>query len=143
MKQSLPGRQIQGRLHAGYFLASHRISLNFKRMTPRNLKNRSACLAILALAFVTSTACKPGTTLTDGVEIKGGGVTFVVVSETSTSAYGDDGIEYKGESARAKTDGKTLTVDGANYGPVAAGDKIDLRTKGKVSINGTLRTPVK
>ncbi|WP_035603071.1 hypothetical protein [Haloferula sp. BvORR071] len=78
----------------------------------------------------------------NGDELKGGGVTFHVPTETSSATSGNDGIEFNGESVKAKTDGKTLSVNEKDYGALNSGDVVDLRTKGKVLVNGAERTPV-
>jgi hypothetical protein len=71
-----------------------------------------------------------------------GGVTLQVPTETSNSTSGNDGIEFNGESVKAKTDGKTLSVNEKDYGSLNPGDVVDLRKKGKVLVNGAERTPV-
>jgi len=42
---------------------------------------------------------------------------------------------------KAETDGKTLTVNGEDYGALSTGDTVDLRGKGKVLVNGAERKP--
>lgn len=95
-------------------------------------------LPLLAIALLGS--CKFKATVSTGTELKGGGITFQVPDETSSSSSGTDGIEFDGESVKAKTDGKTLTVDGKNYGALKAGDVVNLREKGKVLVNGSERS---
>jgi hypothetical protein len=55
---------------------------------------------------------------------------------------GPGGIEFNGESVKAKTDGKTLTVGGKDYGTLKSGDVVNLRAKGKILVNGVERSPV-
>jgi len=94
------------------------------------------------LAVVLLGSCKFKAFVSTGTELKGEGITFQVPSETSSSSEGTGGIEFNGESVKAKTDGKTLTVDGKDYGPLKTGDVVNLREKGKVLVNGTERAPV-
>jgi hypothetical protein len=94
-------------------------------------------LAVLALG-----SCKFKATVSTGTELKGEGITFQVPDETSSSSSGTGGIEFNGESVKAKTDGKTLTVDGKAYGAMKPGDVVNLREKGKVLVNGAERSPV-
>jgi hypothetical protein len=96
-------------------------------------------LPLLAIALFGS--CKFKATVSGGTELKGEGITFQVPDETSSSSSGTGGIEFNGESVKAKTDGKTLTVDGKGYGALKAGDVVNLREKGKVLVNGTERSP--
>jgi hypothetical protein len=50
-----------------------------------------------------------------------------VPTETSGSSQGDGGITFDGESVKAETDGKKLTVNGKDYGALSTGDKVDVR----------------
>lgn len=100
-------------------------------------------LLFLLLAASSLTACKFKAGISNGAELTGEGITFLVPTETSSSSSGSGGITFDGESVKAKTDGKTLTVNGANYGPLTTGDKVDLRTQGKVTVNGVVRDPVR
>lgn len=102
-------------------------------MKPRSV----ALLALLSLG-----SCKFKASISSGSELKGEGITFQVPTETSGYTHGTGGIEYSSDSVKAKTDGKTLTVDGKNYGALKSGDVVDLREKGRVLVNGTERTPV-
>ncbi len=77
------------------------------------------------------------------MEIEGGGVTFVIPEKgaTASSHSSAGGLAYQGPHTRAMTDGKTLTVNGQNYGSVRAGDVVDLRKKGVVEVNDLPRSP--
>ncbi|MCW1923345.1 hypothetical protein OKA05_12340 [Luteolibacter arcticus] len=94
------------------------------------------------LAVVLLGSCKFKAVVSSGSELKGEGITFQVPDETSSSSSGSGGIEFNGESVKAKTDGKTLTVDDKDYGALKSGDVVDLREKGKVLVNGAERSPV-
>jgi len=97
---------------------------------------------ILSLLVLSSlTACKIKGGVSNGAELKGEGVTFLVPTETSSASSGDGGITFDGESVKAETDGKTLTVNGEDYGALSTGDTVDLRGKGKVLVNGAERKP--
>jgi len=85
--------------------------------------------------------CKFRASLSHGDELKGEGITFLVPSETSGSSQGTGGITFDGKSVKAETDGKKLTVNGKDYGALSRGDKVDLREKGKVLVNGSERNP--
>jgi len=100
---------------------------------------KSLSIALLAVALLGS--CKFKAIVSTGTELKGEGITFQVPSESSSSSSGTGGIEFNGESVKAKTDGKTLTVDGKAYGTLKAGDVVNLREKGKVLVNGVERSP--
>ena len=80
--------------------------------------------------------CKFKASIRNGDELKGEGITFLVPTETSGSSQGTGGIAFDGKSVKAETDGKKLTVNGKNYGALSTGDKVDLREKGKVLVNG-------
>ena len=95
----------------------------------------------LLLSLLAFTSCKFKASISGGSELKGEGITFQVPTETSSSTEGTGGISYDGESVKAKTDGKTLTVDGKGYGDLKAGDVVNLREKGKVLVNGAERAP--
>jgi len=99
-------------------------------------------LALPLLALLALSSCKFKAVVSTGTELKGEGITFQVPDETSSSSSGSGGIEFNGESVKAKTDGKTLTVDGKDYGALKAGDVVNLREKGKVLVNGAERSPV-
>jgi hypothetical protein len=94
------------------------------------------------IAFMSLTACKFKATVGNGQELKGEGITFLVPTENSSSSAGSGGISFDGESVKAETDGKKLTVNGNDYGVLSTGDTVDLREKGKVLVNGALRNPV-
>ena len=94
-------------------------------------------LAVLALG-----SCKFKAAVSMGTELKGEGITFQVPDETSSSSSGAGGIEFDGESVKAKTDGKTLTVGGKDYGTLKSGDVVNLREKGKILVNDVERSPV-
>lgn len=96
-------------------------------------------LSLLALMSLSS--CKFEASLSNGEELQGEGVTFLVPTETSSSSSGSGGISFDGESVKAKTDGEKLTVNGKDYGALSTGDTVDLREKGKVLVNGTERKP--
>ena len=97
-------------------------------------------LSLLALSSLT--ACKFKGIVSNGAELNGEGITFLVPTETSSSSSGSGGITFDGESVKAKTDGKKLTVNGKDYGALSTGDKVDLREKGKVLVNGAERKSV-
>ncbi len=99
-------------------------------------------LSISLLAVVLLGSCKFKASISSGTELKGEGITFQVPTESSSSSSGTGGIEFNGESVKAKTDGKTLTVDGKDYGTLKPGDVVNLREKGKVLVNGAERSPV-
>jgi hypothetical protein len=88
------------------------------------------------------TACKGKFFVSNGAELKGEGITFLVPTETSSSSSGTGGISFDGESVKADTDGKKLTVNGKDYGALSTGDIVDLREKSKVLVNGSERKPV-
>jgi hypothetical protein len=99
-------------------------------------------IPVAAVLFVLSlSSCKFEAKLTTGSELKGEGITFLVPTESSSASQGTGGIQYEGDSVKASTDGKSLTVDGKNYGTVKAGDVVNLREKGKVLVNGAERPP--
>ncbi len=93
-------------------------------------------------AFMSLTACKFKATVSNGQELKGEGITFLVPTETSSSSAGTGGISFDGKSVKAETDGKKLTINGKDYGVLTSGDTVDLREKGKVVVNGAERLPV-
>jgi len=97
-------------------------------------------LSLLALSSLT--VCKFKGFVSNGAELTGEGITFLVPTETSSSSSGSGGITFDGESVKAETDGKKLTVNGKDYGALSTGDKVDLREKGKVLVNGVERIPV-
>jgi hypothetical protein len=81
--------------------------------------------------------------VTTSAELSGSGITFLVPEESASSdSSTTGGIHYKGDSVTASTDGKTLTVNGKDYGPLNTGDKVDLREAGKVLVNDEVREPV-
>ena len=93
------------------------------------------------LAFISLTACRSKLIVSGGAELKGEGITFLVPMETSSSSSGTGGITFDGESVKAETDGKKLTVNGKDYGALSTGDTVNLRKKGKVLVNGAERKP--
>lgn len=87
-------------------------------------------------------SCEFKASVNSGEELKGEGITFIVPKETSSSSQGTGGISYASATVKAKTDGRKLMVDDKDYGPLASGDKVDFREKGKVLVNGTERKSV-
>lgn len=96
-------------------------------------------LPLLACSILT--ACKIKGIVSNGAELNGEEITFLVPTETSSSSSGSGGITFDGESVKAETNGKKLTVNGKDYGALSTGDKVDLREKGKVFVNGAERKP--
>ena len=102
------------------------------------MKNALALLA--SLVFLQ--ACDVNiATKANHEKLDGAGITFIVPVETSSSTHGSHGITYDGDSVTAETDGKTLTFGGVDYGPLNAGDIVDLSRRDAVRVNGTPRTP--
>lgn len=104
------------------------------------MKIIATCIFAAAISLA---SCKYKVGITNGTELKGKGITFLVPLESGASSAGTDGIQFTGETVTAETDGKTLTVNGLNYGSLSVGDIVDLRSPGRVTVNGTLRAPPK
>ena len=96
-------------------------------------------LTVLALCLAVS-ACRFSAG-TGGRQLHGGGVVFVVPLETSRDTTGPDGIVFEGKTVTARTDGRSLEVDGHHYGSIAPGDVVDLTTPQVVLVNGKKRLP--
>lgn len=75
-----------------------------------------------------------------GQRFTGADVTFVVPHQESEATRGPLGIDYKGDSLSASTDGKILVVNGKPYGTLKPGDVVDLTELGVVTVNGVSRT---
>ena len=97
------------------------------------------------LTKVTTVTNSNGSTTTS---VQAAGVTILLPvekkspTEVMTSASGDGKFSYSSSSVNVSIDGGKLTVDGKDYGTSAAGDKVDLRNKGKVLVNGAERQAV-
>jgi len=72
-------------------------------------------------------------------QYSGAGVTFLTPLETANVNFGTTGINYESKNLKALTDGKTLIVNGKNFGEVHAGDVVDFNEPGLVKVNGTVR----
>jgi len=97
-----------------------------------------AAASLLALVLA---GCEVKVSSSDGKKYEGAGVTFVVPMETSSVQNGPTGIKYEGKSVKAVTDGKTLTVNGKNFGQLQTGDVVDLTAPGVVKVDGVERQP--
>jgi len=100
-------------------------------------------LIVTLLALFSLSACKSDSNPEGNKEIKGAGITFIVPNEFMEYRHDEKGIRYVGDSVKAVTDGKTLKINNKDYGTLKKGDVVDLRTKGKVLVNGDLRERVK
>lgn len=101
-----------------------------------------ALATLLFVPVLVLSACKYEAKILNGAELTGEGITFLVPQESNEASSGPGGIKFEGESVKAETDGKILTVNGLNYGKLALGDIVDLRSPGSVTVNGNLRVPV-
>lgn len=95
----------------------------------------------ITILILLLSSCKFKASISNGDELKGEGITFLVPSESSGSSQGTGGITYDSATVKAATDGKKLEVNGMDYGTLTTGDKVDLREKGKVLVNGVERKP--
>ncbi len=61
--------------------------------------------------------------------------------ETSDATTGTPGITYQSERFSAETNGKTLTVNGKDYGALNKGDIVDFYEYPTIKVNGEIRRP--
>jgi hypothetical protein len=92
------------------------------------------------LLLCASTLLLAGCEISFGAKrVEGGGVTFLVPFENSQAQNGPGGINYKGDSVSARTNGRSLVVDENLYGDLRHGDVVDLTQRGVVKVNGVPR----
>ena len=89
------------------------------------------CAALAAL----SAGCKVSVTGDGGRRLEGAGVVFLVPLQSANAEFGTTGINYRSDTISASTDGKQLIVNGKSYGPLQAGDVVDLTDVHIVKIN--------
>jgi len=78
-----------------------------------------------------------------GNERLGGGVTFLMPRDTGGGGGTDSSFSYHGKKLRVDYRDGVLKVNDLDYGPIAKGDRVDLRLLGRVFVNDAERQPVR
>lgn len=103
---------------------------------------QSLCIWVL-VGGVLLVSCSGGLNVKIGPkELKGGGITFLVPTETSSSSQLPGSISYRGQTVKAETNGNSLTINGKDYGKLTKGDVVDIRDVSNILVNGKKRNPV-
>ena len=95
----------------------------------------------MAITLVLALQACNVTVSVNGQRYEGAGVVFVVPLQTSNVTNGTLGIDYQSTSLNARTDGKSLYVNGKAYGSLKSGDVVDFTQAGVVKVNGAPRGP--
>jgi hypothetical protein len=98
-------------------------------------------LLVLVLLSAALPGCKVDFSASPGQRYAGAGVVFIVPLETSSVDDGPAGIDYRGKSLTARTNGTDLFVNGKSFGSLSAGDVVDFTQPGVVKVNDKVREP--